>query len=78
MMPKKSSVRMYVKAVAILERAEQDWPQGMSDPLIGEVLQKAKTDFLYEMYKAERESVGEDETEPDARHNRKKNQAGQE
>ena len=78
MMAKKTSVRMYVKAISILERADHDWAEGMSDPLIGEVLQKAKSDFLYEMYKAERENVGEDETDSDARHGKKKNQMAQE
>ena len=78
MMAKKTSVRMYVKAISILERADHDWAEGMSDPLIGEVLQKAKSDFLYEMYKAERESVGQDETDSDAKQGKKRNQIAQE
>lgn len=78
MMPKKNLVRMYVKAISILEEVEGDWPKGASDPLIREVLQKAKTEFLFEMYKAERENVGEDETELDAKQGKKKNQMGQE
>jgi hypothetical protein len=57
-MPKKSSVRRFVKAISILERAERDWPEGASDPLIGEALQKAKEGLLYQMYRAERENVG--------------------
>jgi len=69
---------MYVKAISILERADHDWPEGASDSLIGEVLQKAKADFLYEMYKAERENVGEEEAGSDARHGKKKNQMSQE
>ena len=78
MMPKKSLVRMYVKAISILERAEHDWSEGVSDPLIREVLQKAKADFLYEMFKAEKGNIGEDETELVAKHGKKKNQLGQE
>ena len=77
-MPKKTSVRMYVKAISILERAEHDWPEGTSDSLIGEVLRKAKTDFLYEMYRAEREISGQGGTEPVSRHSKKKNQLTQE